>query len=101
MTVSPRWEVFDTLMPLVALDSNSGMGLSTTIAMVLQSRVTGCVIRSSRGPCPVTALLHPRLQPVILLLKASVPGAWVPVLTLIHISEPTRLGMISYAVFCL
>src|SRR5450756_472315 len=25
----------------------------------------------------------------------------VPVLSLIHISEPTRLGMISYAVFCL
>src|SRR5428012_19101 len=24
-----------------------------------------------------------------------------PVLSLIHISEPTRLGMISYAVFCL
>ena len=25
----------------------------------------------------------------------------VPKLSLIHISEPTRLGMISYAVFCL
>src|SRR5450756_3013907 len=25
----------------------------------------------------------------------------VPILSLIHISEPTRLGMISYAVFCL
>ena len=25
----------------------------------------------------------------------------VKVLSLIHISEPTRLGMISYAVFCL
>ena len=25
----------------------------------------------------------------------------VPSLSLIHISEPTRLGMISYAVFCL
>ena len=24
-----------------------------------------------------------------------------PTLSLIHISEPTRLGMISYAVFCL
>src|SRR5665648_1144442 len=28
-------------------------------------------------------------------------GASVPRLSLIHISEPTRLGMISYAVFCL
>src|SRR5450756_2643714 len=25
----------------------------------------------------------------------------LPILSLIHISEPTRLGMISYAVFCL
>src|SRR5450759_1506111 len=28
-------------------------------------------------------------------------GATVLLLSLIHISEPTRLGMISYAVFCL
>src|SRR5450756_2901283 len=28
-------------------------------------------------------------------------GAWGLGLSLIHISEPTRLGMISYAVFCL
>src|SRR5428012_23559 len=31
-------------------------------------------------------------------------GSWgwfPPCLSLIHISEPTRLGMISYAVFCL
>src|SRR5450759_877739 len=29
------------------------------------------------------------------------PGEAVSNLSLIHISEPTRLGMISYAVFCL
>src|SRR5450756_3207190 len=29
------------------------------------------------------------------------PGRVVDHLSLIHISEPTRLGMISYAVFCL
>src|SRR5659263_157981 len=30
------------------------------------------------------------------------PSTWTKkVLSLIHISEPTRLGMISYAVFCL
>ena len=28
-------------------------------------------------------------------------GQYLPDLSLIHISEPTRLGMISYAVFCL
>src|SRR5450756_1727734 len=52
------------------------------------------------------AALSPRI------LTASHPGCsgwgslspWVGVplgLSLIHISEPTRLGMISYAVFCL
>src|SRR5450756_1214911 len=30
-----------------------------------------------------------------------IPAVVVPHLSLIHISEPTRLGMISYAVFCL
>src|SRR5450756_3049426 len=30
--------------------------------------------------------------------SSPAPEAW---LSLIHISEPTRLGMISYAVFCL
>src|SRR5450756_1261172 len=33
------------------------------------------------------------------LIKAEKPG--LVLLSLIHISEPTRLGMISYAVFCL
>src|SRR5450756_3034713 len=32
-------------------------------------------------------------------MPLNVPGLWF--LSLIHISEPTRLGMISYAVFCL
>ena len=32
-------------------------------------------------------------------LKHHVPAQYI--LSLIHISEPTRLGMISYAVFCL
>src|SRR5450759_5860879 len=35
------------------------------------------------------------------LLSDLGPGLGVYVLSLIHISEPTRLGMISYAVFCL
>src|SRR5450756_813324 len=39
-----------------------------------------------------------------LIAFAACPGIYVPSLyelSLIHISEPTRLGMISYAVFCL
>src|SRR5450756_1743460 len=31
----------------------------------------------------------------------DLPESFLPYLSLIHISEPTRLGMISYAVFCL
>ena len=31
----------------------------------------------------------------------TIPKRCVGILSLIHISEPTRLGMISYAVFCL
>src|SRR5450759_5570863 len=31
----------------------------------------------------------------------DLPGQYGYCLSLIHISEPTRLGMISYAVFCL
>ena len=39
----------------------------------------------------------------ILIVDTADPGfSWTPIiLSLIHISEPTRLGMISYAVFCL
>src|SRR5659263_651764 len=33
-------------------------------------------------------------------IKYSEKGREVKILSLIHISEPTRLGMISYAVFC-
>src|SRR5450759_5685254 len=40
---------------------------------------------------------------VIVASKGGAPThpAWYHNLSLIHISEPTRLGMISYAVFCL
>src|SRR5450756_2893097 len=53
---------------------------------------------------------HRWVQTVAVCLNASLVLAWmvryfvlyiVPELSLIHISEPTRLGMISYAVFCL
>src|SRR5450756_2921588 len=44
------------------------------------------------------------LRPVTLLqaiIRPALLDDVVHVLSLIHISEPTRLGMISYAVFCL
>src|SRR5450756_2930343 len=46
-------------------------------------------------------------QPTLVDRMANVRRIWRPTsgevldLSLIHISEPTRLGMISYAVFCL
>src|SRR5665648_1286518 len=41
--------------------------------------------------------------PEIIRLFVAPPGVFLSniILSLIHISEPTRLGMISYAVFCL
>src|SRR5450756_1633275 len=55
------------------------------LALCVQARVTG--LNSSR----VSPFGNPRIT------------VWLstPRLSLIHISEPTRLGMISYAVFCL
>ena len=43
-------------------------------------------------------------QVLLLILYYAAPSPEKPaprLLSLIHISEPTRLGMISYAVFCL
>src|SRR5450756_2634079 len=39
--------------------------------------------------------------PVDVVLHWASPASPIDYLSLIHISEPTRLGMISYAVFCL
>src|SRR5450756_2940561 len=62
--------------------------------VVLIAGSTGSALRAVRPPN-----LH--ITPVVrrdLVYRASATGS---LLSLIHISEPTRLGMISYAVFCL
>src|SRR5450759_3894109 len=41
------------------------------------------------------------MRTAVLAQASALTGALVTGLSLIHISEPTRLGMISYAVFCL
>src|SRR5450759_199964 len=46
-------------------------------------------LRTSNVPKPTNATLSPFFRVAVMILS------------LIHISEPTRLGMISYAVFCL
>ena len=36
----------------------------------------------------------------IYLDESELPKAWYNLLSLIHISEPTRVALIAYAVFC-
>src|SRR5450759_4882912 len=56
---------------------------------------------SVRG-CPQGGVLSPLLWNLVAdTLLRELNNSGFPTLTLIHISEPTRLGMISYAVFCL
>src|SRR5450759_5886613 len=55
------------------------------------------------SPCYILCLVNSdktRLGTPRMILKQGKNGL-VFILSLIHISEPTRLGMISYAVFCL
>src|SRR5450756_2664043 len=54
------------------------------------------VVVKPAGPTPVVGAQLARI-----LHEAGAPAGTVNYLSLIHISEPTRLGMISYAVFCL
>ena len=58
----------------------------------------GRVTRSSGRNCFYRMRRHPLFS--VLGLRTEGPES-VRGLSLIHISEPTRLGMISYAVFCL
>src|SRR5450756_2727163 len=53
----------------------------------------------SFGSSGIGAASH--LSGVLFEKDAKIEMLHVPYLSLIHISEPTRLGMISYAVFCL
>src|SRR5450759_5613740 len=63
---------------------------------VIQRR-RGCERRSPADICDVC-----ELAPAVLDMIGTNPLSRIILwLSLIHISEPTRLGMISYAVFCL
>src|SRR5665648_420939 len=91
-------------------------GALGAIAEILVPRVVRTVVRV----VPVRTVL--RQTPIVVVAKTTdfypvnpqlvqfIPTGQIPVciattvirsLSLIHISEPTRLGMISYAVFCL
>ena len=68
-----------------------GSGLIINLIVGLVGGVLGGWLFSPVGPAPLGSLGS---------LATSVIGA-VALLSLIHISEPTRLRRISYAVFCL
>src|SRR5450756_1106652 len=56
------------------------------------------------NPAKVADLVETRILPLFdftRMTQIAVARNWPLALSLIHISEPTRLGMISYAVFCL
>src|SRR5450756_735805 len=55
------------------------------------------------GPAPMTIVTGTKYLATIVTSKGNIVAELYPdtPLSLIHISEPTRLGMISYAVFCL
>src|SRR5450756_2418925 len=55
----------------------------------------------SETPQNVMLLLNLVRLPMMFISGIFIPINQLPTLSLIHISEPTRLGMISYAVFCL
>ncbi|CZR99211.1 Swarming motility protein SwrC [Clostridioides difficile] len=81
------------------------IGIVVTNAIVLIDRV---INNEKQGMPMKQALIEAggtRIRPILMTAIATI-GALVPLLfghdlSLIHISEPTRLGMISYAVFCL
>src|SRR5659263_153632 len=56
----------------------------------------GLIYPNSKLPAHRYTILYRKNQE-----KCKIWCTGVPYLSLIHISEPTRLGMISYAVFCL
>ena len=61
------WDVLETLTPLVALASNSGRGLLTTIAICLRISLTGEVVESPGGEagssCRVATGSNPLFYP--------------------------------------
>src|SRR5450756_1057124 len=67
------------------------MAVATPMA-ILSGWLCGVILNKARGHEMITSMM----------LGYAMSGVYMLIgLSLIHISEPTRLGMISYAVFCL
>src|SRR5450759_2805094 len=71
----------------------------TASAQSDRGTISGAVLDSSGGAIPNAEIVLTNVDTqVVTRATANDVGLY---LSLIHISEPTRLGMISYAVFCL
>src|SRR5450756_2178572 len=86
------------LLPYVRVGADGQAGIGRDHYWLTIPGAVGGKIGNLDGRGPAVGVRHqdPGLEPV--------PGAALGeeiLLSLIHISEPTRLGMISYAVFCL
>src|SRR5450756_167317 len=73
----------------------SQVALNDTIMVFAFAPIVGFLLGLSAITVPWETLL------LSVVLYIVVPVIIAQILSLIHISEPTRLGMISYAVFCL
>src|SRR5450759_5652096 len=85
-----------TTMPPVDLAIVSAPVKSVMVMIVLLNDAKMCAI-----PHFLSAMIYITLRCSLSFRNRQLVVAATPHLSLIHISEPTRLGMISYAVFCL
>src|SRR5450756_685031 len=76
------------------------LALALRLALAAATAAMSFVVLSEDPPHQEMRLLLAALA-VSLFLFSLIERSVVHHLSLIHISEPTRLGMISYAVFCL
>src|SRR5450759_5634225 len=74
-------------------------GAAAAINCLVESKIDALMARTRWRPLPRGQLTE--MQTLVFASAVGGAGLALLYLSLIHISEPTRLGMISYAVFCL
>src|SRR5659263_252501 len=104
-------QVINTTSGNITMQQSPGKEFIDNASSVLaQIRKTPRVVGASSRTVVPASLLYKNLQgtyqiyavqPSLERLTTNIARKMIAGLSLIHISEPTRLGMISYAVFCL
>eukprot|EP00658_Telonema_sp_P-2_P043389 TRINITY_DN31326_c0_g1_i2.p1 TRINITY_DN31326_c0_g1~~TRINITY_DN31326_c0_g1_i2.p1 ORF type:complete len:152 (+),score=34.46 TRINITY_DN31326_c0_g1_i2:200-655(+) len=90
------------LTTTAAMTGKFGITASFAIVFVYAAELFPTVVRSlAMGLSSTAARVGGVMAPGVVLLSATGKALPLLVLSLIHISEPTRLLSISYAVFCL